>query len=460
MGVNGIGKSTIIHALACCFQPDDRNSKKSSGERYKFFNFFPPNTDSSWKDSYFTVSYNLIDGKKNVIRSGLTTYHKDYDRWAPKYSRQPICDLFFMGIRTCLPEIEEFKQQRVSYETTARNDQESQAILKEAAEVLNKPYTALTDNVVGEKKHYSGVGIEDLRYTSLTMGAGEQRVFRILQTVNFAPKHSLILIDEIDLLLHPVALVKLVRKLNDIALKKDLQIIFTTHSLVFNDERLMDLVDVKYLEPVGNSISVYEGIPSNAVSDMEGVNPKPIHIFVEDDFSQAIINRIALSLNIRSKIQIDMFGAASNAFTLAAAMVMKHENVNNTLIVLDGDVYRTNQEKQDQIKKYFSGTEKNSDENRKNALAIISQYSIPEGKQPEEFIHSCLCKCDEELEIVIEAKKIQAVDDNHKFVSELTDKLGDDRNIVNEITRLCSTTTEWENYVKPIEDWLMERKDI
>lgn len=35
MGVNGIGKSTILHALACVFKP-----KFSDGENYKFPVFF------------------------------------------------------------------------------------------------------------------------------------------------------------------------------------------------------------------------------------------------------------------------------------------------------------------------------------------------------------------------------------------------------------------------------------
>ena len=37
MGVNGIGKSTILHALACCYKPTDVARKD-----YKFPDFFPP----------------------------------------------------------------------------------------------------------------------------------------------------------------------------------------------------------------------------------------------------------------------------------------------------------------------------------------------------------------------------------------------------------------------------------
>ena len=45
-----------------------------------------------------------------------------------------------------------------------------------------------------------------------------------------APNSGLILIDEIDLLLHQDALFRLLEKLNERAQEKNLQIIFTTHA--------------------------------------------------------------------------------------------------------------------------------------------------------------------------------------------------------------------------------------
>ncbi len=89
MGVNGSGKSTIIHALACCFSPDS-----DWGENWKFSYFFTPNPNASWKNSYFTLKFNAIE--KNEIKNESRTYHKDADRWAPRYTNRPIreCCLF------------------------------------------------------------------------------------------------------------------------------------------------------------------------------------------------------------------------------------------------------------------------------------------------------------------------------------------------------------------------------
>lgn len=46
LGPNGYGKSTILHALACCFQPPTEGQ-----EDYKFSNFFLPSPDALWEGS-------------------------------------------------------------------------------------------------------------------------------------------------------------------------------------------------------------------------------------------------------------------------------------------------------------------------------------------------------------------------------------------------------------------------
>ena len=70
MGVNGSGKTTVIHALACSFKPID-----SKLFRFKFPSFFIPNSDSLWKGSEFTLHYTINDS------SFSKTYKKSEDRW-------------------------------------------------------------------------------------------------------------------------------------------------------------------------------------------------------------------------------------------------------------------------------------------------------------------------------------------------------------------------------------------
>ncbi|WP_244596219.1 AAA family ATPase [Escherichia coli] len=74
-----------------------------------------------------------------------------------------------------------------------------------------------------------GVESEGLAYSSLSMNTGEQKIFLILETILKADKNALILIDELDLLLHDEALKKLIDVISTHAEDKNKQIIFTTH---------------------------------------------------------------------------------------------------------------------------------------------------------------------------------------------------------------------------------------
>lgn len=53
MGMNGSGKSTIIHALACCYKPRNATSKENN----RFSDFFTPHVDNNWRDSGFTAHF-------------------------------------------------------------------------------------------------------------------------------------------------------------------------------------------------------------------------------------------------------------------------------------------------------------------------------------------------------------------------------------------------------------------
>jgi site-specific DNA-cytosine methylase len=87
MGVNGCGKSTILHALACIYSPYHH------GEDYRFSFFFTPNPDSSWKNSKLSITYFDENLQKEISRE----YKKDYDRWSPRYENRPKRDMFFLA---------------------------------------------------------------------------------------------------------------------------------------------------------------------------------------------------------------------------------------------------------------------------------------------------------------------------------------------------------------------------
>ncbi len=199
LGPNGNGKSTILHALACAY------SSIEVGENYKFSWFFLPSTDALWNGSELSITHSYREGS-NLHDNILREYKKTQVRWTPRYANRPERDVYYIGIDKCVPMIEsEKKIAKINYSTKLIEETIIIEILQKASLILNRTYSRFNIHTASSK-NFIGVEVEGLRYSALSMSAGEQKVFYILEKVFRAKKYSLILIDELDLLLHDRAI--------------------------------------------------------------------------------------------------------------------------------------------------------------------------------------------------------------------------------------------------------------
>ncbi len=448
MGLNGAGKSTILHALACSFSP----YKKT--QNYQFKSFFTPTSDSLWDGSKF----NLVLYDEDKSTETVKEYEKKPKEWHPRLSRRPQKDVIYIGIDTCLPAIEKEKQtSRISYSTTNSKNPLAKRIVKAASEILDIDYETLTDNI-NKKKTRIGVKTKSgKQYSDLTMGAGEQRLFKILSEAYNCEPYSLILIDEIDLLLHSKALERLIKKLYEIANNKHLQIIFTTHSLIMRN--LTDYLDIKYLYKLGSNTLVYNNINPDVVYDISEIREKPLNIFVEDDLAKIIINHITSSMHISKYVRVNKFGAIENAFTIAASLVLNNTPCDNILIVTDGDKYIEDDEKRKQLNLKLSGTESDHNDKINKALSLITQFTLPENTAPEKYLHDLLMDLDNEDEITEIAKTITNPKDSHGWINDIIKSIEVDENVtLCKIVDTISTHPEYSKYTERIKNWLAPKK--
>lgn len=443
MGVNGSGKSTILHALACTYTPYQK------GEDYKFSYFFTPNPDASWNGSCFTVTNYDINEKKDISKK----YEKKKDRWA-----RPERDLYFMGIASCIPEIElEKKTSFINYVSKTLNDKITEKIVLAASYILNKDYEDLLMHVLGRKK-YMGVHTRDGKiYSALSMGAGEQRVIKILQTLYGANQYSLILIDEIDLLLHVDAFRKLIKKISEIATDRNLQIIFTTHSLEM--QYLSQYADIRYIEQQNGRMLVYDSIKPDLLYKMSGEVNRKYLIYVEDNLAAAIVRQIAKDLSMQRYISIITYGSIENAFVVAAGKVLAREDTENVLIVMDGDKFVTTEERVKRLKTILTGTEVAHDKKIDQALAMIVQLNLPENTAPEKFIHSLLISMDDSEECVACAKNITSVNDTHEWITSIVEQIGIGEQIYSTIMDVISEHELWAQYISNVREWIKEKRE-
>ena len=457
MGVNGAGKSTVLHALACMFSPPEEAGKDSGkGENYKFPFFFTPNPDASWQGSRCRLTY--FD--ENTQSETTRTYEKIHDRWMPHYDSRPKRHVFYLGISSGLPEIErEHQTSFINYDTEESSDKLSGRIIAAASEIMQKDYQSLTSHRTHRKELIGVHTASGITYSSLSMGAGEQRLVKILTTVFRAEPYSLILIDEIDLLLHCNARKRLIRKLSELAERKNLQIVFTTHSQEIGD--LAAYTDIRYLYHTREKTLVYDHITPDIVYDLSRELDKPLMIYVEDDVAQAAVSCVARSLGLSRCVEVRNIGSIENTFTLAAGLVLDDAPLDQRLIVLDGDKYRTEEERLRQIERRLSGTEAGHEDRVRRASSVIRQFTLPENTPPEKFLHSLLSTLDGAHELSVCAREVRDPADSHGWLDEIVSRMGQDRRItLHEIMERASDHIGWGPYVEELRSWLLERASV
>lgn len=455
LGPNGCGKSTLLHALACVYQP----SEGQNSLNYKFSQFFTPTNHSPWTGSQFTMLHDFRDNA-NLNTYVSTNYAKQSDRWAPKYSRRPKRYVSLIGIRSCVPAIElEAQSSRITFNTTPLTDNQSLQLMDLGGRVMNRNYSSIQNYLSTRQKTYLGLTHAGVNYSSLNMGAGEQRIFQIIGEVIKSPNYGLILIDEIELLMHEGSLRRLLPVLNKLSINKNLQIIFTTHnySILNNSE-----IEFRHIQQTLQKTICHTNTNTETLFRLTGQQVKPYEIFSEDILSRFLIKQIAHELGIAKQVRIVEYGAASNCFTAAAGAVLNQiPNLDNMLFVLDGDVYRSEADKQTQIKRVLTGNMGDVQANRDLALSKIKQFIIPEGITPERHYRNTIIEIPNEdldqkkLELKQILVDLENPPNDHLFVTELAGRIGlEEGEVLTHLADMIRITPIWNDLTSEINDWL------
>lgn len=455
-GSNGCGKSTVLHALACIFKPVGGSSRID----YKFSSFFLPTTLGTWSGSEFNIQYSLVHGDGNMHPAEPKIYKKENDRWSPKYSRRPLREIFYIGINSCVPDME--KETRKSklqlLEQVLPNDDIVEKIKRILSYVMNRSYDEIKQ-YGAKNKIYKGLKFSGTTYPSLYMGAGEQRILEILRIVLNAPDYSLILIDEVDLTLHTEALLRLIEQLNAIANDKNLQIVFTSH----REELLMcDFIDVRHLinDPTdGNTKLCINRTTPECIRRITGQAPRTLEFLVEDDLAETLVRKVLRQKNIEAFCTVIRYGSIENSFRVGAGLILRGETLENTLIITDGDQYRDEASKRDAINQMITGRDPDANVRRDLLFSKIKQFRLPRATNPETYITDKLKTLGDELSPLIPLiRSLGPVANNHDLLNIPINNSGMPKEIaLSHISDLLSTLPEWENYVKEVSDWVDER---
>ena len=107
----------------------------------------------------------------------------------------------------------------------------------------------------------------------------------------------------------------------------------------------------------------------------------------------------------------------------------------------------------------MTGSEIGREEKIQRAQSIISQFNLPVGLKPEEYIHGKLIRMEDDNEIVRCAKSLRNVDDSHKLITEIGERLGLGKRIYEHIMEIVPKDSEWEQYIENVKIWLEGKRE-
>ena len=306
VGPNGAGKTTILGAAGLIYDtvPPRRFFAKSGAY------------DDSMKG--WRIEYELVDRDRP---SSPTSVSRTASYLKAKWNRDAVGrSVVIVGINRTLPVSERkdvYKFIGGDFKGVSETDF-SDSVVKAVENILGKAaanYLRVDADRSGRSSIFAvrNAVMPDESYSEFHFGAGEASITRIVGEIEEAPNDSLILIEEIENGLHPVATRRLVEYLIDVARRKSCQVIFTTHS---NDA----------LAPLPNDAvwSSYRGrltqgkLDIAALRTLTGQIDARLAIFTEDAFDEmfadvtlrAYAQRLSLD---RASIKIHALGGSAPA---------------------------------------------------------------------------------------------------------------------------------------------------
>lgn len=180
----------------------------------------------------WVIEYEVIERRLNPRLSIQRTASFPKQKWNRKAIERPT---LLFGVSRTVPAtarrdlVKAIGNKFVAAHEVALPDPVVDAVEKILGKAM-KGCNRLTIDRGGRASLFAASNPDGSEYSEFHFGAGEASVIRIVSAVEETATNSLILIEEIENGLHPVATRRMVEYLIDVADRKSCQVIFTTHS--------------------------------------------------------------------------------------------------------------------------------------------------------------------------------------------------------------------------------------
>ncbi len=427
-GRNATGKSTVLGLLA-----NSSEIKKTVGETYSHKRFraeFSEIIKGSKRfdetgTGLFQIAVEENDGK--LINCDFRTTWQKYDkednqaerfRLIPKWKKDTVhtteakleYPVIYLGLSRLFPVGEsqgvDVKKQAIKFD-----EGHEEWFVEKYKRILsiNEELESVTNYSIAETDKKTGVGVTTGYYDYLTNSSGQDNLGQILLSIlSFKRlrdkvggewKGGLLLIDELDATLHPVAQNRLFALLTHEAKTLKLQVVFTTHSLsllrsvteitVHNSDKPNQNIELYYFTAANRKLEIlrnpaYHTVEDDLMIQSSVQSHRTIKVYTEDAEARWFLKCLLGEYGMF----VDMLDVRVGCQSLISMYKNDIEYFAQTLVILDGDVKK----------------------NTLNTIPITMQEKInnilllPGGKRPEEVIYEYLLSLDGEHEFWDKAK--------------------------------------------------------
>lgn len=436
-GKNGCGKTTVLALAALAFHPPKghycRQAKRGQDRGYYTFGdfFFKGHGDPDI--SGLEIEWRFSD--PNVQRKRIK---KQSAKWM-RYDSRPERPVHYVGASRIVPAVElsvlrqHFRGGVRFSSTRARVEQLNSEFKDKLSRVLGRSYSEAGQMKSGRyairRCTYRSA------YSSFNMGAGEDTLIDLFYLLQETPNGSLIVIEEIELGLHPQAQIELAQELVKLARSKQFQIITSSHSEPFIDHLPRDARIL--LEFTGSSHQVTYGPTTRfALAHITGKSLTEMKVYCEDPFAAELLTRIVQGPD-RERIQVVPIGGWTQVIEQFEAH-RRGQFKERCFLIVDGDVENAKICKELKKLKYCNTT---SEHNCNPSSGCEQGYwtKLPGSTSPEKwvltklienadyfksFAHGLKYETDEDMDRLKGVlEEVRAAADTHDIVYELSIRL-------------------------------------
>jgi predicted ATPase len=326
IGPNGGGKTTVIGAAATAY----------AAVKPRLFFAKSGRLDESMAN--WRIEYELIDRAVNRTDSFRRTASFVSSKWSRSAADR---DVISLGVSRTVPASERKELQKCATRTFEFKDDVVEkmrdSVVNAVKKILGKDisrYAQIRVDQSGRVSLLTGETDSGTAYSEFHFGAGESSVIRMVMRIEAAGENALVLIEEIENGLHPVATIRLVEYLVEVAERKSIQAIFTTHS----NDALMPLPSSAIWASINGSL--FQGkLDIGSLRAITGQVEAALAIFCEDLFAAAWIRSM---LRATPNVAVDAVEVHQMAGDGTAVAINRHHNANPavdfpSVCILDGD---------------------------------------------------------------------------------------------------------------------------